>query len=568
MSSFATVFEILDSGTEEKKSPPSFSLPKPRIPFRPPGGIRLPILRPNPTRPDPRPQNFANDPRLGKDIANFMNVFRIIHGNSNVSEREQISKSIMSVYTALLDSNALEDDVKEISVKNFTGAIPLMPKICYVQGDEMKLVKTLTFDNFQIDSEDTLRFSITKLVEPLLDFKQQYVDVVKNELKKYLNENVFILYTTPLNELNKVNKKDHTSFSDEMKSIHMYKMGFSFFDMLMNFSRRPEIMNKSEQPLPSETSEDDSMYRDLKDIHDIFHLYLETDEDRLNHLLIDIMKTQKKIENTKKRVTEQRNKVYTFASRDSDYTKNLASERWTLKIVLTLLIIVILMNTFVLTKRNVNINLKTSISVMISSLVLFAFLTNAIHNALSGKQFVAIEGFTTKVNGMGFTDTTYVCPVVLANFIDKFGEVLSREIKQEYFDALHESQEEDLKILSQLEKEHNIKAHFHQLKNNLTHFKINETREYKKLLWYGIVVTCLISILYSASLTKNITQSTWVGISLCTFVAYTTYCLLVVKSIMMRDRQDWDRFNWTMKKFDNMDDNTNRSCESLPGFKN
>jgi len=39
--------------------------------------------------------------------------------------------------------------------------------------------------------------------------------------------------------------------------------------------------------------------------------------------------------------------------------------------------------------------------------------------------------------------------------------------------------------------------------------------------------------------------------------------LLTVKSIMLRDKYDWDRFNWTVK---NVQSNMNPEQCPLPGF--
>ena len=144
---------------------------------------------------------------------------------------------------------------------------------------------------------------------------------------------------------------------------------------------------------------------------------------------------------------------------------------------------------------------------------------------------------------------------IMKNFCTKYAEVLSKEIKNEYYDALYISQEKDKKLLDQLEKEHNIKSHFHQLKNNLTHFKINETKEYSKLSQLAIVLVSLVAILYLAVLQDTIDMKIFKIVSGLTLAIFVTYSLLTVKSIMLRDKYDWDRFHWSVK-------NVRASCKS------
>tara|TARA_B100000405_G_scaffold44833_1_gene29635 strand:- start:586 stop:2184 length:1599 start_codon:yes stop_codon:yes gene_type:complete len=511
---------------------------------------------------------------LGDDIKEFMNVFRLVHGDEGVIAHGNITPSIKKIYDAVLEQNVLtnEGGATTVDVEEFTGPIPIMPEICFVKADNLDMVVHIEFEDFQLD-KTTLKCQVKKTEALIRTPKSQYIDVVKNEMMKFTRENVFSLFTTPIKALDDVNKSNSTSFSDVMKNTDMYRTGKSFFDLLMNFSQRDSIGLETPGQLPeAPADEDDSedkkkaaqLYADVKDLHDILRMSSENTTDHMNSLVIDIMKTQTNIEDTKKRVKEQRNKLYTYVARDSDYTRNLRAERNALKIVFVILAIVVVANSILIYTNRLTKNTKTTAIVALSSVVIFAHLLNKIISAFTGKKRTVIEGFEVELNSMGFTDTTYDCPTVLANFIDKFGEVLSQEIKQEYFDTLHESQAKDLKILSQLEKEHNINSHFHHLKNNLTHFKINETREYRRLSWYSIVLTSLLAMLYSAKINFAISNATFKISTTLMVVTFVTYVLLTVKGIMMRDRQDWDRFHWTINKLNNKVDSS--SCNALPGF--
>ena len=180
------------------------------------------------------------------------------------------------------------------------------------------------------------------------------------------------------------------------------------------------------------------------------------------------------------------------------------------------------------------------------------------------------ESFVNDAN-LGFVNTetdesstkTSDRVLALANFIDKFSQVLSKEIKQEYFDALSDSQDKDLHMLQQLEKEHSVSSHFHQLKNNLTHFKINETYEHKRMVWNGILLTCIIGLLLALKLSDVITTNFTMLLSGILGLTYVTYCLISFKALMIRDKYDWDRYHWVVNKIETSDGG---SCNGLSGF--
>ena len=179
------------------------------------------------------------------------------------------------------------------------------------------------------------------------------------------------------------------------------------------------------------------------------------------------------------------------------------------------------------------------------------FVTNTIYG------FTAVAGDTSQAD--------IAVPEIMKQLCIRYVDILSKEIKNEYYDALYVSQKKDKELLEKLEKEHNIKSHFHQLKNNLSHFKINETKEYSKLSQLAIVLISLVAILYLTVLQDTIDMEIFNIVSGLTFIIFVTYVLLTVKSIMLRDKYDWDRFNWTVK---NVQSNMNPEQCPLPGFPN
>ena len=220
---------------------------------------------------------------------------------------------------------------------------------------------------------------------------------------------------------------------------------------------------------------------------------------------------------------------------------------------------------------------KSTIVLVAASLILFTnmvlYIWRFTYKVKESFQGPAPEIFVDSVHTItGFTrapgQTTEAdidVEIIMTEFSKKYVDILSKEIKNEYYDALFESQKKDKELLEKLEKEHNIKSHFHQLKNNLSHFKINETKEYSKLSQLAIVLISLVAILYLTVLQDTIDMEIFNIVSGLTFIIFVTYVLLTVKSIMLRDKYDWDRFNWTVK---NLNSNIKSEQCPLPGFPN
>jgi hypothetical protein len=160
------------------------------------------------------------------------------------------------------------------------------------------------------------------------------------------------------------------------------------------------------------------------------------------------------------------------------------------------------------------------------------------------------------------TVNTITISYVLANFVDKYNENMTYEVKTEYYESITDKQSQDVKMLEQLHKENETQKHMHQLKNSLTYFKINETREYTSYVTYALILSSMLSILYLAVLNNSLDHNIFVVAGTLSVVLYITYVLLSVKSIMLRDKYDWDRLNWTMN---NIKGNSNQERCTLPG---
>lgn len=391
--------------------------------------------------------------------------------------------------------------------------------------------------------------------------------LVKEKLSELVSDRVFKLFSTPV--------KDLDSLSDGSKAFkylkfdsnnHLYNK--SFIDIILDL----EKYTQHTTVLETEKQSNEDKYELFKSIYDFF---VEVDTISIpdeNSLIMDIVKFQNNIDKSKQNIKEERNKIYTYLSRDKNYTKTLKTKRTMLYLSIAALVIISILYGGVLYNKSMSDPDKTTVVVVVASLVLFVNMILYIIRFT----FQSRETFVTQSPpGIVITGFTYnsdaniaggiVVSTIMKEFSTKYAELLSKEIKNEYYDALYISQEKDKKLLDQLEKEHNIKSHFHQLKNNLTHFKINETKEYSKLSQLAIVLVSLVAILYLTVLQDTIDMKIFNIVAGLTLVIYVTYVLLTVKSIMLRDKYDWDRFHWTVK---NVKSNMNPEQCPLPGFPN
>lgn len=399
--------------------------------------------------------------------------------------------------------------------------------------------------------------------------------LVKEKLSELVDEKVFKLFSTPV--------KDIDSLSNGTKAFkHLnfkpddYLYDKSFIDIILDLEKYSQSTSVS---LTNDKSDDYKLFNSIYDFMVKSDSVLIPDE---NSLIMDIVKFQNNIDKSKQSIKEERNKIYTYLSRDKNYTKTLKTKRIMLYLSVVAFVLISILYGGILYNKNMSTPDKSTIVLVIASLILFTnmvlyimrFTSKSRETFVSAQHGANVFGFTyvdpvpaTDINGNANkpTITTISVTDVMNDFSRRYAEILTKEIRNEYYDALYISQEKDKKLLNQLEKEHNIKSSFHQLKNNLTHFKINETKEYSKLSQLAIVLVSLLAILYLAVLQDTIDIQIFKIISGLTFAIFVTYVLLSVKSIMLRDKYDWDRFHWTVK---NVKSNMNPQQCPLPGFPN
>lgn len=540
------------------------------------------------------------DSVLGQEIGEFMNVFKMIHGykgeagestDDSIEATAMITEEMVKIYDKFLElyngGGLTADGTVEFEVENYTSdTLPVMPKIMFMtnfRNDTANETGYRIFTLFPIEkvSRDKLKVEVEiKAGDNSASSGSEltytkYVNEVKSELSKFVSPRVFKYFAEPVTNLDEINKSNKTSFSDDFKSLKIYSNKSSLLEYLLKFAIDPNMGNDTGLIEETELKYTDafSNMTELLDIEDILKLNLDNSRpDNMNSLVVDVMQNQQKIENTKDRVGMLRSKLHTFISRDENYTRVLSSHRRTLMMVLVALIITAVVFIALSLTKMVPADQKAVALAAGASLWPTIHIIKVVFSMFSRNKRVK-EGYL-EAPEMGFGEEagtdganpvkSFNVPLALAHFVDKFSEVLSSEIKQEYFDALSESQEKDMMMLKQLEKEHSVSSHFHQLKNNLTHYKIKETEEFKKLTWNGILVVSLVAMLYALRLQDTISLKLFKYFAGIAGVTYTTYCLLTYKGIMLRDKQDWDRYHWVVNKLGSKTGSD--SCNGLSGF--
>ncbi len=540
------------------------------------------------------------DSVLGQEIGEFMNVFKMIHGyqgqagednDDSIEATAMVTKEMVQIYDKFISvynsgATVQNGNTIEFEVENYTSdTLPVLPKIMYMtnfindtnetgyRAFTLLPIEKMSGDKLKVEVDVQAGENSSSSGSDLTYTK--YVKEVKSELSKFVSPRVFKYFAEPVMNLDEINKSNKTSFSDDFKSLNIYSNQSSLLDYLFKFAIDPNMKNETglieETELKYTTTF--SNMTELLDMADILKLHSDTSRpDNMNSLVVDVMQKQKKIESTKDRVGMLRAKLYTFISRDENYTRVLSSHRRKLIMVLIALIVTAIVFVALSLTKMVPDDQKAVALAAGASLWPTIHIIKVVFSMFSGNKRVK-EGFIDAPE-MGFGEEagaeganpvkSFDVPLALAHFIDKFSEVLSSEIKQEYFDALSESQKKDISMLKQLEKEHSVSSHFHQLKNNLTHYKIKETDELKKITWNGILVVSLVAMLYALKLQDTISLKFFKLFAGIAGVTFTTYCLLTYKGIMLRDKQDWDRYHWVVNKLGSK--TGSGSCNGLSGF--
>ena len=412
------------------------------------------------------------------------------------------------------------------------------------------------------------------------NYKNVHNLLVNEKLKQYLNDNVYKLFSTPVKDIDSLSNVKTNKVFDYLKDTattnpndNVYNK--SLIDIILDLEHYIKAATVT-------TGEKTSNKDKYKLFESIYHFMKRANDnpykDSENKLIMDIVSFKDSIDKSKKNIKEQRNKIYTYLSRDENYTKTLQTKRIMLYLSIAASIIISVFYGGILYTNSMTNADKSTIVVVVASLILFINIilyiirfTYQVKESFSAPSTDIIfvhPSYTTPTSFKGFTrssqtQATIEVKTIMKEFSIEYVDLLSSGTKHEYYDALYESQKKDRDLLNKLEKEHDIKSHFHQLKNNLSHFKINETKEYSKLTQLAIVLISLIAILYLTVLQDTINIEIFNIIAGLTFIIFITYVLLTVKSIMLRDKYDWDRFNWTIK---NAKSNMNTEQCPLPGF--
>jgi len=532
------------------------------------------------------PGSSEPGPTLDPELKELMTALRFIQLDTSLTANDATTK-----ITAQMIEN-----IKEID--------PLLNSYTYMgQSDKEKVNGTYQFNYIKFTPATTDPTTAPKKYEYFkLDVDVTNGDYIIDRTIKVSEENPSNDYNTVHNFLVKERLKDLMDdkvfklFSTPVKNIDSLSSGTKAFKLLHSIEKDDPLYNQSlidiildlEKYLENSSTETTLLYSDkhkyelFKSIYEFMVKEKNTTVTDENSLIMDIVKFQNNIDKSKQNIKDQRNKIYTYLSRDKNYSKTLKTKRAMLYLSISALIIVSMLYSGILYTKSLSNADKSSIVLVIASLILFInMILYIIRITMQSKEtFVdapnsdgvqAVEGYIyVPVSASASApakpnQAKIVVAKIMKNFCTKYAEVLSKEIKNEYYDALYISQEKDKKLLDQLEKEHNIKSHFHQLKNNLTHFKINETKEYSKLSQLAIVLVSLVAILYLAVLQDTIDMKIFKIVSGLTLAIFITYVLLTIKSIMLRDKYDWDRFHWTVK---NVRSKMNPEQCPLPGFPN
>lgn len=547
---------------------------------------------------------------LGYDVVELLNALKLIHGyhttiqqsyDTNVKPMGQITEEMVKIFEECRKAtanSAMSSTRSEInfSVLNYNSEyIPEMPVVSFLYKNgtnevfllrREKIIDMQMVDGNKLDCKVEVEIDLLGAKYSLKD----YHNFVKDELQKLIPGRSYDYFTTKMQELDSINSNNATAFSDEFKKLDIYKSNKSFLDYILRAANLVEFnggTTSKELSKPTDPEGDPryknemEIYEYISDMHAAMILNENRETDNMNSLVVDIMNSQKKIEETKDNVGKLRKRLYTYVSREANYSKNLGRQRQSMYMVLCLFVLISVVYLYVGMATSISIENKTllivSLATCMVAIQVFTQIMDTLRIRSDKKRLETFEddaasnrlpegyGFAYVTGSSNLRVTTfYDADRVLGSFVDKFNELLTSEIRQEYFDTLKDAQKKDIEVLKAAEREHRISSHFHMLKNNLTHYKINEAAEYTRFFWRGIILVSLIAALHTMKLQGLISTELFQMVSGVLSLAYVTYVLLSVKSMMLRDKQDWDRFHWTVSKLGG--NNKEQSCSALSGF--
>jgi hypothetical protein len=221
-------------------------------------------------------------------------------------------------------------------------------------------------------------------------------------------------------------------------------------------------------------------------------------------------------------------------------------------IILSVFYLVIFRDYFDLSKDNKNL-----IVLSLSSLIICIHLLIIVVPIL-GKIKLTVK-LETYMDGLD-VDGRITPKDQIRNFIVTFDEQMTFITKASHYTKLTSAQENDTKLLGQISEEKQVKEEYYKLKNSLTYFKINEMKEHTKFMKYAIIIVCFISLLYLAKVNDQFPKPLFYIVGTLSIVIYLTYVLLVIKTIMIRDKYDWDRMHWNLTNMKSSTVNSSGDC--------
>ena len=532
-------------------------------------GSYTPVLESFFTTLDTRTSSTTVPIKLGDSMQTFLDALRIAHGIAFPVETTRKfmfnGEDIIPYYQRILSKLGSVTNEGPITIDGKTEQ--KMPRMMQLDFNTTQATLTDVSAVFTSKGDTGVNYLITKepanliygnsngLVNTTTDVTfDTYVSNLKMNLSSMLEQEVFDLYTKKLSDLKGLSMPNNNH--------DIYET--SLFDLLMDFvDSNTTIANTT---TGTENTRQNNVITHLKNINEFFNTMKSDASDDLNQMIVNINDQQLDIQSKKDSIKQVKEKLYTLMSRDKNYSSVLQQSKRKYYVFMLIFIIICVVYGFALISKKLELDMKNNVvgSVAVAVLVIqiLGQLLGMIKQRRIKESFSTGEIIETPNVFIVINNGNINVAETFVNFIDKYNENMTHEVKSEYYESITDKQEKDSKMLEQLHKENETQKYLHQLKNSLTYFKINEMKEYNRMVTYAIVLASLLAILYLAVLNKAIDEKIFVIVATLSSVLYVTFVLLSVKGIMLRDKYDWHRLNWTMN---NMIHVSNQERCSLPG---
>jgi hypothetical protein len=383
-----------------------------------------------------------------------------------------------------------------------------------------------------------------------------YNNLVKQNIKKILPNDVFTFYTTNIQDL-------------EANPLIDITYNKSFYDIIIDFfyKNRGNALLDSDGVvfIDSSVLSTEGIY-----MNSFFEATIDlVQRDDFNEYILLIKNSQTEIASIKDEIRDSREKLYTLISHDTNFNKNLKNKRMYFYLYLISLIVVSAIYALAFSSLIQSIEIKNGTVVSVAATILFIHALTIILPMMKSRKLV-ISIRETFANPPLSTYThlltagaAHSIDNLLTKFVTTYDKHMTFDVKNKYYESLTKTQSADKKILTQINDEKNVKEEFYKLKNNLTIFKTNELGEYCKLLVYATIIISFIALLYLATINLLLPIASFKLVAILSMVSFSIYVLLITKSIMARDKYDWDRIHWNLTAIKG-DLNQGNGC-NLPG---